>query len=396
MRIYFTHSRKSLASFLRNILLAAFLLVLVGCSDANNTPQESQPSQEQMQIEELSAENENLRKELDAVTTELEKSKSKIDELEAELSATKDDLIEKLEELADTKNELRAAQENQLKEPETVPNQINVTPPQLSPEEALLGEWFFSKLVENGRRSKTQSMTFYANGTGVISETYYVPESDVELIQERISSGMGFECADRSTDFSWSLVGDTIHVEIANGEVGDFTYSAEEQKFSFNDGKNVYGREKPSVEKYVAHSSFTAANDAMKAKEDAIKRRCIGAWYFDVLIWTFNEDGTGVIDIPELGDQPASKMEFTYDIIVDLSTNTAELIVITWDDGRESYHWPELNSDGSMTLKGTADSEPIKLTRQFDPDNCPLTEEIISSAMGVWDGSIVQKFLGGK
>lgn len=393
MRSIFSRFRNGLSGLLSKILLVALLLSLVGCSGANNT---QQPSQEQAQIEELNIENEKLRGELEAAIVELEESKSKIDELEAELSATKDELIAKLEELADTKNELSEAQENQSKEAETVSTQIDFTPPQISLKESLLGEWFYAKFVENGQWSKTQSMTFYANGTGVISETYYVPASDVEEIKEWISVGGSFECADRSSGFSWSLAGNVIHVKIDNGEVVDLIFSAEEQKLSYNNGNDVYVREMPSVDQYVAHTTFTAASEAMKAKENAIKRRCLGLWWFDFLTWTFNDDGTGVLDIPEMTNQPAIKMEFTYEIIVDLETNTAELIVITWDDGRETYHWPVFNSDGSMTLKGTVDSQPIKLTRQFDPNNCPLSMEILANNMSVIDGSIVRDFLGGE
>jgi len=387
------YSRKNTTAFISMILLAVLLLSLIGCSGANNT---RQPSQEQTQIEELNTENDKLRKELDAAVAELEESKTKIDELEAELSATKDELIEKLQELADTKNELSAVQENQSKESETVSNQIDFTPPQLDSKELLLGEWFYHKFQEAGHYSKTQSLTFYANGTGIISETYYVPKADVEMIKEWIALGVDFETADRSNKFSWSLAGNVIHVEIDNGEAVDFTYSAEEQKFSYNNGKDFYTRKQPSIGEYVERSSFAAASEAVTAKENAIKRRCLGIWWFDFLTWTFNDDGTGVLDIPEMTNQPAIKMEFTYEVIVDLETNTAELIVIAWDDGRESYHWPAFNSDGSMTLKGTADSEPIKLTRQFDPDNCPLTQEILANSMSVLTGSIVRDYLGGE
>lgn len=400
MGLYSSRLEKGLTTF----FLALLLFALVGCSSVNNTPQtplESQMSSEQIELEDLKNENGRLREELEAAITELEESRSKIDELEAELSAAKDELIEKLEQLSNTNTEVRYEKEGQLNEPEsaTLSNPMDDTSPQLTLEESVLGEWFYEQFIENGYWSRIQSMILYADGTGVINQVYYMPESDAEINREWISQGLEVTIGDRLIDFSWSLADNMIHIETEEGEIVDFVYWVEEEKLSFTDGSWVHVRQQLPAEKYdgyVAHSTFAPANEALKAKEDEIKRPCIGVWCFDILNWTFNEDGTGCIDIPEVGDQPASKVEFSYTIEIDTLTNEVGLIVIEWDDSGTSYYWPKFNSDGSMTLEGAAGSKPIKLTRQFDPDNCPITQQLMSNMMGVLTGTIVRDFLGGE
>jgi len=68
-------------------------------------------------------------------------------------------------------------------------------------------------------------------------------------------------------------------------------------------------------------------------------------------------------------------------------------LFIEWDDSRESYFYPTFNTDGSMILKTAGGSDSIKLTRIFDIDNCPISEEIISNGMGVFSGSIFSEIL---
>jgi hypothetical protein len=128
----------------------------------------------------------------------------------------------------------------------------------------------------------------------------------------------------------------------------------------------------------------------MQTEEAALRRKILGNWYFDVLTWTFNEDGTGVIDIPELGEQPATKREFSYSVSGD-ATNI--FMTMDWSDSDTSYFWLTVNDSSSIILQGASDTDAIKLTRTFDASNCPVTEKIVSNAMAVFSGSIVSEIL---
>ena len=150
-------------------------------------------------------------------------------------------------------------------------------------------------------------------------------------------------------------------------------------------------RERPNIPEQYVEKSVIIGN--IQAHEASLMRKFLGAWYFDVLVWTFNEDGTGLVDIPELGDQPATQKEFSYSLSGDITNMLMEL---DWTDDTTAYFWPTLNTDGSITLKNANDTQPIKLTRTFDIDNCPISEQIISAGMGVFSGSIFSDILGGE
>lgn len=92
-----------------------------------------------------------------------------------------------------------------------------------------------------------------------------------------------------------------------------------------------------------------------------------------------------------LGDNPEENREFTYKVS---GKDKSDLfLTIDWADGRTNYFWPEIHDDGSITLKGSSDSQPMDLTRQFDINNCPISKAIISREMSVLSGSIFSDIL---
>lgn len=252
-----------------------------------------------------------------------------------------------------------------------------------------MGEWFYTEFRENWIDSWTQSLVFYEDGTGSIIRTFYLPK-DIEDYSTSDSSGTV------TMDFSWSLSGDALHTEFDEGNhFIDYTFLPEEQQLlivneggEMRDGTSRYVREKPSIpDDFVERSVFLGD---MQNQTEAQRRLLLGTWYYDVLTWTFRSDGTGTIDIPELGDQPATQQEFSYSVTINDST---VMVTFDWTDGRTSYFFPTFHPNGSMTLETSGGSDPITLTRTFDPNNCPISEEIIANGIGVWTGSIFSEIL---
>lgn len=342
------------------ILLFTLVLLLPACSGSGETSE----------IDRLTEENTQLRSELDGVQEQLEAAESEIRRLEGELDAASE-----------------AAAEIETPAP-------SIAPPQMDMETFLLGAWYDQGFHEEGMFSWLQVLILEADGAGTMNRFYYVPKSEAENLQEQVDLGLSIGNFDSTTKCSWSLEGDALRVVLENGEIGNYTVLPEQQqlilKYS-NGQEQIYKKEKPAgVETYVRRSLYT---EDMEAKEAARREQFLGDWYFDVLEWTFREDGTGYLDIPELGDQPATKREFTYDVLDDSADPTYLCLVMYWDNGSTSYYYPTFETDGSMTLEFMDGSEPIKLTRTFDINNCPISEAIISNGIGVLSGSIFSDLL---
>lgn len=353
-------------------LLSLVLAILVGCSGGTNEA-DAAPSEGETELDQLKTENDQLRTELSQTAADLKETESKIKELEDALTAMQ---------------ETQAAPEESNEE--NVSDIFDAAPPELSSSDLLLGEWFDQEFYEDGIWSYTQSLVFNAGGTGTICRTYYIPKTEIEN-----SGDYGLFDADMFSQFTWNLDGDTLHVDIDNedSESVNFTYSSEQQEFYVGD--MVYVRERPSgMEEYVERSLY--AKDYVD-KEALLRRRFLGNWYYDVMVWTFNDDGTGTLDIPELGDQPAETRKFSYSVSnIGIEESDEELNMnIDWDDADWGtwYCYPTFDSDGAMNLNLLSGSQ-MKLTRTFDENNCPVTMEIISRGMSVFSGSMFNDILG--
>lgn len=354
MKSHLFRFQKSWPLLAKTALAALLLFTLIGCSAEDR----------QAEVDQLTTENETLRTELDKATADLTAAEAKVKELEDELEAMREPPVEPSE---------------------AVPEPINITAPERTPAELLLGKWYWQEFQEEGWWSYIQVFVFDTGGTGTISQIYYIPEAEVATIPI-VDGEYQEKNVDVSDKLSWTLDGDTLHIVIDNGETADLTYSAARQEITFYD--RTYGREMPTgMEGYVERSLYTTD---FEAKEAARRRRFLGTWYYDVLTWTFNEDGTGIWDIPRLGNQPAEKREFTYKVYDEDNL----MLNIEWKDSSYWLLFPTFNADGSMSLRGVTQSDPVmKWTKTFDPNNCPLTEQIISNQMGVFTGSVFSDML---
>lgn len=397
---------KSIHNFLRGTVFALLLLVMVGCSGESNDQQGAvsgdSPVIAEMQenYEKLNTENEKLRAELEIVLTKLEIAELKIENLTKEMSEITKKLQATEQQIANFEKQLAATKDNTTETSQdksslsgtTSNSNENSSTPQKNGQ-SLSGNWFLQGMKIDGQFSWSMRMLFLDEGTGVWYQTYYVPKEDVPSIEEMLSHGIGLDNFDESYKFTWSLTGDKLHIVFEDGVVWDFKYSAEQQTMvQQNVEQNPYhfGREKTSLlEDYVGRSNFWIDREA---KEAARMSKILGLWYFDVLTWTFNEDKTGIINIPEIGDQPATAREFTFELPYYGDNDPNPVIIIDWGNGNTSIYSIIFEADGSMKLKTPVDPEPLKFTRSFDASNCPFSAAIIESGMSVISGSMFSKF----
>ncbi|QJD85000.1 hypothetical protein [Cohnella herbarum] len=240
-----------------------------------------------------------------------------------------------------------ALQAGQTMPVETPSSQVALT--QSSSEELLAGEWY-------GGLEKNE---FRADGTGVIEHL-----GDLY-------------------DFTWSIDGNTLTMLTPGTYETSFKFVGDELQLTNSDGTRILTRE-PSSDYVDANKEISQ----QQATETALTRKFLGEWYFDVFIWHFNDDGTGVIDVPEFSGDPAEQKEFTFSVVED-PTGTGDVnISITLPDGRLSmYHATFGNqSGGSVTLQPTLKGgQSIMLTRSFDVRNSPITDEIIDEGVALFE-----------
>lgn len=192
-----------------------------------------------------------------------------------------------------------------------------------------------------------------------------------------------------SLGFSWKLDGDSVHTEYeGDGGSVDYIFFPEQQRLRIEKegdhtvtSEYLYIRTKPFVPNEFIEK--TALINNIQAQKAAYMHRFLGTWYFDLTIWTFNDDGTGVWDIPKWGDQPAVQREFSY-------SSSDTVLEIEWADTEQTtFFWPEINNDGSIML-----NDKVKLTRYFDATNCPISTEILSNAYNAVTGQTIYDILG--
>lgn len=344
------------------MLSAVILFSLVGCSGEKEQIESAQPTNA-AEMQQLEDENERLRAELETANKDLKELEQRLEELEAAASA------------------IPSATETP---------QIELVAPNRSPEELLIGEWFLPKFYEKSEVDNyTVSLVFNTDGSGNQLVTYYLP---AYLNADNFSTSD--PTGEASYQFTWSLSEDTVHTVFGGDTVVEYTFSSEQQQLlviSENgvkpNGSPTYVRERPTIpEKYVEKNVIIKNIEAQEASR---MRQFLGTWYFDLTTWTFNEDGTGIFDIPEVGGQPATKREFTYSVTGD---TTETMLTINWSDTSDTvFFWPKINGGSSIML-----NDAVKLTRQFDPNNCPVSMQIIQNGIGVFSGSMFYDILGGE
>ena len=349
-------------------LLVLLLLIFAGCSNDLT----------QAEVNQLKDENANLNEELNKAIENLEAAEQKIAELELTLGL------------------LLPTQGDQNTDPQTVSTKTSTIPSEYKPKDMLVGgEWYCQDFYEDGFFSWILSINFNADGTGTISRTYYIPKEEAE------DETLLLQNFDSSAKLVWTLDNNNLKINLENGESGNYIFDPEKQQFiqeTTSSTKPIFARTRPAaLENYVERALFS--DELIIAQKENIKSKFYGDWYFDVLVWTLNDDGTGVLDIPKLGNQPATKREFSYSLTVDLNSEDAYddgiyiCMVIDWSDNTTAYFYPTFNKDGSITLHNADDTESIKLTKNFDITNCPLSQTIVQNGISVLSGSIFKDFL---
>ena len=367
MKSHPSHFRRNL-TFLCRITLAVFLLiVLAGCSNGADA---DQPEIE-AEIEQLTAENEKLHTDLDDAISGLKAAEDRVKELE---------------------RELEAMQEAQAAPAPSEPVKVEITPREITASESLVGSWYSQEFYEacaaNYFQDYTIGLVFNSDGTGTQNQILYLA-SDVTADNYATSDPRG----EIPYPFTWSLDGDIVHTVFGSDGFIDYKFLSEQQKLlvtnqngeSFEDVEVAYLRDATNIpDGYVAKSVIVGD---IQAKEASLRRKFLGTWYFDITTWTFNEDGTGVLDIPDVANQPAEQREFTYSV-----TETAGdwlLLNIDWEGQGSAFYEAKTSKDGSITL-----GDDLKLTRQFDATNCPLSTQMIQTGLDVFTGRMFYDMLG--
>lgn len=365
MKSYPRHFRKRSAFLLKITLAVLLLIAFVGCSNGGDQLEVDQAGAE-AEISQLKDENEKLRTDLDDAISDLKAAEDRVKELE---------------------NEFEAMQEAQAA-PSPVPSaKVDLAASERTLSESLVGAWFIPKFYEKSRVDNyTIGLVFNLDGTGTQHQTFYLPS---ELNADNYAtSDPTWEV---SFSFTWSLNGDTVHTVFDSGAFIDYKFSFEQQQLLITNengekpGDNsTYVRDMPAIPEGFVAKSVVIGN--IQAQEASLRRNFLGMWYFDITTWTFNEDGTGLLDIPEVANQPAEQREFTYS-----ATEGGDdlLLAIDWADGGTAFFSAKMNGDGSITL-----GDDLKLTRLFDMSNCPISTQMIQTGLDVFTGRMFYDMLG--
>jgi len=322
------------------------------------------------------------KRELTEQTAEMQLTESTTERIESQQLEEDDEQPES--------GELR---EERMMEIETTSSQVRAR--DLSQEESLVGAWFFQYPDDEipSFMLRDMSYVFYADGTGSSITTEIVCLSSVDTLSMDPNTIL-----DHTEPFSWSLNGNIVTTVFeAPYRVGrNYRFDESEQQLHAlrPDGsvdewlgvRETYTRERVMPEGFAElHVMLPQVERTALAR----KNRFIGTWYWDVTTWTFNQDGTGVIDVPAHGGHPADQREFTFFVIDPLDREESDAVIsleFEHYDGVYVYHatfGPQ--SGGSVTLRGRPDRDPLLLTRWFDLNNTPVTSYILEQGLALFD-----------
>lgn len=238
------------------------------------------------------------------------------------------------------------------------------------------GEWFY----QGEFRGRIDSYVFYEDGTGSSFSTNYLPADSEIMSYDPNSTGVN------TYDFTWKLDDNivTFMYDWAT-DASEFRFiENEEQQLQFinkNNEVSIYEKTKPAIPNdYVEEASI------IKAFTD-FNQNFFGTWHFDVFTWTFNQDGTGVIEIPAFGRYPSDQKRFDYLLMKDPFEQADALITINMENKGVLMYDAILGnqSGGSLTLqpKPPDNGNTILLTRSYDIRNSPITQEILDEGMAL-------------
>jgi hypothetical protein len=255
-------------------------------------------------------------------------------------------------------------------EPLLLTRNLNITPEQVQPrelslEEKLQGEWFVQTFRVYNATPAMVSLLFNADGTGAQILNYYMPGENT-ILAPTISSG------EIAFSYTWSLNDNMVSEQFADSENPEIlTFNNNEQGSQLvildKDGNiaTTLTREPPTVPE-----GLVSLNAMIKKSVPAVPIltwRFLGKWYASSSTYTFNSNGTGLIDTPAAGSDPGAQTEFTFRVSKGLSDEDAN-ISITLEDGTTlpySAIFGGTNggwNSGSVMLEGSG--EPLLLTQK--------------------------------
>lgn len=252
--------------------------------------------------------------------------------------------------------------------------------------DSALGVWYSECYVDNHNSTYSYiEIYLYDDGTGKLN---------------------GYECADIPRDASvrvkdpeslrgveyltWTLEGNRLTIS-SGGEYYNYKYSKNKGTLVSEDGYVGYSRKRPPIPDGCTYMTrlYDLVADS-ESKKQALMSRLSGNWYFDLTIWTFNNDGTGVLYIPKVGNGKEQNRKFKYTVDDGGYDDIMFIDIKFLDNGKKYEYEAVLNKNGSMVL-----DDSIKLTRTFEIDNCPLTEKMIENNLKVITGDLVDEMLSG-
>jgi len=239
---------------------------------------------------------------------------------------------------------------------------------------AISGDWHYSDTIWPPSPDKERFFVRYEFGeSGRLISHYHVRNDRGGSGPERVMSGR------------WSFSNNALHMHFDSGTMVSYTL----QNGELHSANAVLQRE---LNICAEHQRAIATEEAQRdAMIRYLHRRFLGTWHFDASLWHFNDDGTGVVDIPALGINPQVYLPFTFEVMEAPIGYDAVLIMHYADEwetlgGTSAMLWVNFGtrSGGSMELGGGG-REPVLLTRMFDINNTPFFDHQLETLMGIMD-----------
>jgi len=275
--------------------------------------------------------------------------------------------------------------QNEEPEPIPAPEPHQLVIYQQEVEEILLGEWF-----DQNFEGLLHSWVFNPNGRLYSINSHYVyhQPGDIHHLDPNFPSV-------QQMPGQWGVV-DGVPRRIFPATYVELIFSDDNSYFQvFWDSGNVatFRRTPPNMPPQFGGQWLPMAHvlNQVEIANAARMRRFLGQWHLDASLWTFNEDGTGVIYSPAMGMHPANYRYFTFEVLP---------MVPDGFDAVLTMHFPHFENDeaglGGRSIMyhvrfGTRSGGSIEfgdsflLTRMFDINNTPFFDHQLETFFGIMD-----------
>ena len=341
-------------------------MLLSACGVESNSPQ--------IETREIQTDNtealQDLQAELYALQAEIEEARLQL-ELQNELVQI------------DYENETDHADHEEV---EAVQAHFQLVPHQQELGEILLGEWFCQDF-----QGILQSWVFNSNGLLYQINSHYVYHQPNDTHQ---FGDPNFPTVQQMAG-QWDIINGTPYRIISANRIEIMLADNYEyfQVLWASGNSQTFRRTPPDMPSQFGGQWLPMAQvmNQVEIANAARMRRFLGQWHLDASLWTFNEDGTGVIYSPAMGMHPASHRYFTFEVFpVTLSDYDATLLM-----NFEYFEDDEIGIGGRSFMYhvrfGTRSGGSIEfgdsflLTRMFDINNTPFFDHQLETFMGIMD-----------